>query len=81
MRRRWRWQWRPPVTFGSAQSTIHEKYSSPIFDTSKSPAPVPMSFSLASAVRWTIVAPVARAIRLLSVLRMRRITEMFALPR
>ena len=74
-RRRW-WRRRQAVS-----PTIHEKYSSPIFDTSKSPAPVPMSFSLASAVRWTIVAPVARAIRLLSVLRMRRITEMFALPR
>mmetsp|Transcript_10364 Transcript_10364/g.36110 ORF Transcript_10364/g.36110 Transcript_10364/m.36110 type:complete len:240 (+) Transcript_10364:846-1565(+) len=51
------------------------KYSSPIFCTSKIPAPVPMSLSLISSTRLTIVAPTARAIRLLSVFRNRRIAD------
>ena len=66
---------------GASQSTIHVKYSSPIFCTSKRPQPVPMSFSVSSEVRWTMVAPHARAMRLLSVLRTRRMTEMLALSR
>mmetsp|Transcript_7409 Transcript_7409/g.12508 ORF Transcript_7409/g.12508 Transcript_7409/m.12508 type:complete len:217 (+) Transcript_7409:319-969(+) len=66
---------------GASQSTIHVKYVSPIFCTSKRPQPLPMSFSWISEVRCTIVAPVARATRLLSVLRTRRNTEMFAFCR
>mmetsp|Transcript_17862 Transcript_17862/g.50310 ORF Transcript_17862/g.50310 Transcript_17862/m.50310 type:complete len:251 (+) Transcript_17862:620-1372(+) len=66
---------------GSLQSTINAKNSSPIFFTSNSPAPVPMSLSLASSVRCTMVAPHARAMRLLSVLRSRRMAEMPARAR
>mmetsp|Transcript_9827 Transcript_9827/g.18353 ORF Transcript_9827/g.18353 Transcript_9827/m.18353 type:complete len:213 (+) Transcript_9827:511-1149(+) len=66
---------------GSLQSTMKVKKSSPILTTSKRPAPVPMSLSWISSVRWTMVAPVARAIRLLSVLRRRRMAEMPALTR
>jgi hypothetical protein len=54
---------------------MKEKNSSPILTTSNSPAPVPMSDSLISSGRWTMVAPHARAMRLLSVLRRRRIAE------
>mmetsp|Transcript_5198 Transcript_5198/g.19448 ORF Transcript_5198/g.19448 Transcript_5198/m.19448 type:complete len:246 (-) Transcript_5198:983-1720(-) len=56
---------------GSSQSTKKEKYSSPSFSTLNNPAPVPMSSSLNSSTRCTIVAPVALAILLLSVLRTR----------
>mmetsp|Transcript_15100 Transcript_15100/g.40497 ORF Transcript_15100/g.40497 Transcript_15100/m.40497 type:complete len:218 (+) Transcript_15100:232-885(+) len=64
--------------FGDAQSTMYEKYSSPILRTSKSPALVPTSDSFRSSGRLTIVAPVARAMRLLSVLRSRRMQDTFA---
>lgn len=47
--------------------------------TSNRPAAVPMSLSRISSVRLTMVAPQARAIRLLSVLRRRRMAEMPAL--
>mmetsp|Transcript_5841 Transcript_5841/g.19877 ORF Transcript_5841/g.19877 Transcript_5841/m.19877 type:complete len:502 (-) Transcript_5841:120-1625(-) len=66
---------------GSLQSTMKEKYSSPIFFTSKRPAPVPMSDSDASSGRCTMVAPQQRAMRLLSVLRRRRMAVMPALER
>mmetsp|Transcript_22306 Transcript_22306/g.26832 ORF Transcript_22306/g.26832 Transcript_22306/m.26832 type:complete len:222 (+) Transcript_22306:452-1117(+) len=67
--------------FGSSQSTTKEKYSSPSFSTLNRPAFVPMSLSLSSSTRCTIVAPQARAILLLSVLRIRRIAEIPALER
>ena len=54
-------------------------HSSPIFSMLKRPHFVPMSDSLRSSKRLTMVAPTARAIRLLSDLRTRRIAEMFAL--
>ena len=59
---------------GSLYPSIKVKYSSPIFLTSKSPAAVPISSSLISSVRLTIVAPHARATRRLSVLRSRLMT-------
>mmetsp|Transcript_17104 Transcript_17104/g.49580 ORF Transcript_17104/g.49580 Transcript_17104/m.49580 type:complete len:204 (+) Transcript_17104:939-1550(+) len=67
--------------FGSWQSTKKVKYSSPILVTSKRPQRVPTSVSLISSGRFTMVAPQARAMRLLSVLRMRRSTVMPALTR
>mmetsp|Transcript_23886 Transcript_23886/g.58543 ORF Transcript_23886/g.58543 Transcript_23886/m.58543 type:complete len:249 (+) Transcript_23886:245-991(+) len=66
---------------GSTQSTKNVKYSSPSFSTLNSPAPVPMSSSLSSSTRCTMVAPVARAMRLLSVLRTRRSAVMPALQK
>mmetsp|Transcript_17165 Transcript_17165/g.44401 ORF Transcript_17165/g.44401 Transcript_17165/m.44401 type:complete len:451 (+) Transcript_17165:254-1606(+) len=66
---------------GESQSTKKVKYSSPILVTSNSPQPVPTSDSFASSGRLTILAPVARAMRLLSVLRMRRKTVTPALTR
>lgn len=54
-------------------------YSSPSFSMLKSPQRVPMSDSRRSSRRLTIVAPTARAIRLVSDLRTRRRAEMFAL--
>mmetsp|Transcript_56702 Transcript_56702/g.94101 ORF Transcript_56702/g.94101 Transcript_56702/m.94101 type:complete len:323 (+) Transcript_56702:1282-2250(+) len=57
---------------GSRHSSMNTKYSSPTFRTSISPHCVPTSQSCSSSVRCTMVAPVARAIRLLSVLRHRR---------
>mmetsp|Transcript_16990 Transcript_16990/g.50708 ORF Transcript_16990/g.50708 Transcript_16990/m.50708 type:complete len:257 (-) Transcript_16990:1009-1779(-) len=66
---------------GSLQSTMKVKNSSPILRTSNSPARVPMSDSRISSGRCTMVAPVARAIRLLSDLRRRRMAEMPALVR
>mmetsp|Transcript_13714 Transcript_13714/g.42884 ORF Transcript_13714/g.42884 Transcript_13714/m.42884 type:complete len:204 (+) Transcript_13714:543-1154(+) len=66
---------------GASQSTKNVKYSSPIFATSKRPQPVPTSDSLSSSGRLTIVAPTARAMRLLSVLRIRRRTVTPALTR
>mmetsp|Transcript_35197 Transcript_35197/g.99642 ORF Transcript_35197/g.99642 Transcript_35197/m.99642 type:complete len:320 (-) Transcript_35197:1151-2110(-) len=62
--------------FGSSQSMTNAKYSSPIFLTSNSPALVPMSSARISSGRLTIVAPQARAMRLLSVLRRRRMALM-----
>uniref|UniRef100_A0A7C9CJN7 Uncharacterized protein n=1 Tax=Opuntia streptacantha TaxID=393608 RepID=A0A7C9CJN7_OPUST len=53
--------------FGSLQSTINAKNSSPIFLTSKSPAPVPTSDSCSSSGLFTMTAPHALAILLLSV--------------
>mmetsp|Transcript_30437 Transcript_30437/g.54517 ORF Transcript_30437/g.54517 Transcript_30437/m.54517 type:complete len:271 (-) Transcript_30437:792-1604(-) len=64
---------------GSAQSTMKEKYSSPIFFTSNSPAIVPTSSGRISSGRLMMVAPQARAMRLLSVLRSRRMALMPAL--
>mmetsp|Transcript_10946 Transcript_10946/g.45990 ORF Transcript_10946/g.45990 Transcript_10946/m.45990 type:complete len:227 (+) Transcript_10946:247-927(+) len=66
---------------GSSQSTKNVKYSSPSFSTLNKPAPVPMSSSRSSSTRCTMVAPVARAMRLLSVLRTRRSATMPALVR
>mmetsp|Transcript_38019 Transcript_38019/g.96161 ORF Transcript_38019/g.96161 Transcript_38019/m.96161 type:complete len:264 (-) Transcript_38019:681-1472(-) len=66
---------------GALQSTTKEKNSSPILTTSNRPAPVPMSLSRISSVLCTMVAPHARAMRLLSVLRRRRMAEMPALVR
>mmetsp|Transcript_601 Transcript_601/g.2479 ORF Transcript_601/g.2479 Transcript_601/m.2479 type:complete len:221 (-) Transcript_601:965-1627(-) len=66
---------------GSLQSTMKVKYSSPIFSTLNKPAPVPMSDSRSSSTRETTVAPAARAMRLLSVLRTRRNAVMPALER
>ena len=42
---------------GSLHCSMKEKYSSPVFLTLKSPAPVPMSSSLISSVLLTMVAP------------------------
>ncbi|KAI4351938.1 hypothetical protein L6164_006237 [Bauhinia variegata] len=53
--------------FGSLQSTINAKNSSPIFLTSNNPAPVPTSDSCNSSGLFTITAPHALAILLLSV--------------
>ena len=58
-----------------------QAYSSPIFSILKSPHFVPMSDSRRSSKRLTMVAPVARAMRLLSDLRTRRMAETFALYR
>lgn len=57
------------------------KYSSPIFSISKRPHCVPTSDSWMSSTRLMMVAPVARAIRLLSVLRTRRRAVMLALTK
>ncbi|KFM23668.1 hypothetical protein F751_3884 [Auxenochlorella protothecoides] len=65
----------------TSQSTMNVQNSSPILRTSNRPAPVPMSRSVASSGRDTMVAPAARAMRLLSVLRRRRMAEMPALVR
>lgn len=46
---------------GSLQSVMKAKYSSPIFFTSKSLAPVPTSSSRSSSVRLTMRAPQALA--------------------
>ncbi|KAL2947339.1 hypothetical protein AAZX31_20G063700 [Glycine max] len=51
---------------GSLQSTIYAKYSSPILLTSNNPAPVPTSDSCNSSGLFTITAPQAFAILLLS---------------
>ena len=66
---------------GSSQSTMNVKYSSPIFSTLNKPAPVPISDSRISSTLDTMVAPAARAMRLLSVLRTRRNAVMPALAR
>mmetsp|Transcript_10356 Transcript_10356/g.26559 ORF Transcript_10356/g.26559 Transcript_10356/m.26559 type:complete len:238 (+) Transcript_10356:362-1075(+) len=66
---------------GSTQSITKLKYSSPIFFTSNSPAMVPTSSGRISSGRLTMVAPAARAMRLLSVLRRRRMALMPALIR
>jgi hypothetical protein len=57
------------------------KYSSPILEISNRPHSVPMSEAVAAKTELTMVAPVARAIRLLSVLRTRRMAVMFSLTR
>mmetsp|Transcript_6548 Transcript_6548/g.9534 ORF Transcript_6548/g.9534 Transcript_6548/m.9534 type:complete len:222 (-) Transcript_6548:1004-1669(-) len=67
--------------FGFLHCSMYVKYSSPILRISKRPAPVPMSSSQISSVRLTMVAPVARAMRLASVLRMRRMALMPALTK
>mmetsp|Transcript_14467 Transcript_14467/g.25314 ORF Transcript_14467/g.25314 Transcript_14467/m.25314 type:complete len:220 (+) Transcript_14467:102-761(+) len=67
--------------FGSLHSSRKTKYSSPILRTSKRPHPVPTSDSWISSGRDTMVAPVARATRLLSVFRRRRKAVMFAFRR
>jgi len=54
-------------------SVMKVKYSSPNFLISNNPASVPISDSDNSSVRDFIVAPHARAMRKLSVLRTRRI--------
>ena len=56
-------------------------YSSPIFSMLNSPHRVPISDSRRSSTRFTIVAPTARAMRLLSDLRTRRSAETFALAK
>mmetsp|Transcript_4233 Transcript_4233/g.12171 ORF Transcript_4233/g.12171 Transcript_4233/m.12171 type:complete len:232 (-) Transcript_4233:716-1411(-) len=66
---------------GSSHSVMKVKYSSPIFLIEKRPHFVPTMFSVSSSVRLQICAPVTRAMRLLSVFLMRRITEIFALSR
>mmetsp|Transcript_8534 Transcript_8534/g.19377 ORF Transcript_8534/g.19377 Transcript_8534/m.19377 type:complete len:324 (-) Transcript_8534:1002-1973(-) len=66
---------------GSLHSVRKAKYSEPIFFTSKRPQRVPTSSGRISSGRCTMVAPVARAIRLLSVLRIRRKAVMLALTR
>ena len=53
--------------FGFSHSVRKVKYSSPIFLISKRPHLVPTSSSFSSSGRWTMVAPTAFAIRLLSV--------------
>mmetsp|Transcript_95723 Transcript_95723/g.249366 ORF Transcript_95723/g.249366 Transcript_95723/m.249366 type:complete len:418 (-) Transcript_95723:500-1753(-) len=63
---------------GSLHSVMKVKYSSPICLILKRPAPVPMECSVNSSVRLQMEAPVTRAMRLLSVLRTRLMTEMFA---
>lgn len=66
---------------GSLHFVRKVKYSSPILEISKSPQCVPMSEAVAVKTEFTIVAPVARETRLLSVLRTRRIAVMLALTR
>mmetsp|Transcript_69074 Transcript_69074/g.194764 ORF Transcript_69074/g.194764 Transcript_69074/m.194764 type:complete len:205 (+) Transcript_69074:582-1196(+) len=66
---------------GSSHCVRNEKYSSPTFLISKSPHLVPTLDSVSSSVRLLTLAPVTRAIRLLSVFRTRRTTEMFAFSR
>ncbi|EDZ71237.1 hypothetical protein AWRI1631_101910 [Saccharomyces cerevisiae AWRI1631] len=52
--------------FGSLQLSKNEKYSSPIISTLNNPQFVPTSLSFKSSTRLTMVAPVTRAILLLS---------------
>mmetsp|Transcript_15616 Transcript_15616/g.28389 ORF Transcript_15616/g.28389 Transcript_15616/m.28389 type:complete len:241 (-) Transcript_15616:680-1402(-) len=66
---------------GSLHSSKKAKYSSPILRISKRPQFVPMSLSWISSVRDTIVAPVARATRLLSVFLNRRNAVILALAK
>mmetsp|Transcript_27506 Transcript_27506/g.82914 ORF Transcript_27506/g.82914 Transcript_27506/m.82914 type:complete len:329 (-) Transcript_27506:137-1123(-) len=67
--------------FGSSHCVMYVKYSSPIFLIWKRPHLEPTMCSESSSVRLQIWAPVTRAMRLLSVFRMRRMTEMFALSK
>mmetsp|Transcript_67002 Transcript_67002/g.143304 ORF Transcript_67002/g.143304 Transcript_67002/m.143304 type:complete len:271 (-) Transcript_67002:768-1580(-) len=67
--------------FGSSHAVRKVKYSSAIFLMEKCPHLVPTIESASSSVRLQIVAPVTRAMRLLSVFRMRRMTDMFAFRR
>jgi hypothetical protein len=57
------------------KSTLYLTHSSPIFSMLKRPHFVPTSDSLRSSTRLTMVAPTAKAMRLLSDLRTRRIAE------
>mmetsp|Transcript_60046 Transcript_60046/g.167555 ORF Transcript_60046/g.167555 Transcript_60046/m.167555 type:complete len:205 (+) Transcript_60046:543-1157(+) len=66
---------------GSSHCVRYTKYSSPIFLTLNRPQRVPTFASVSSSVRLQTEAPLTRAIRLLSVLRTRRMTEMFAFRR
>lgn len=61
---------------GDLQSSRKVKYSSPSFSMWNRPHPVPTSESRRSSTRLTIVAPTARAIRLLSDFLTRRIAVM-----
>lgn len=67
--------------FGDVHSVRNVKYSSPIFSMWNSPHWVPTSDSRRSSTRLTMVAPTARAIRLLSDLRTRRRAVMLAFRR
>jgi hypothetical protein len=71
----------PATQGGSASRARGATHSSPNFRISNKPQPVPMSLSCSSSVRDTMVAPHTRAMRLLSVLRMRRMAEMLAFSR
>jgi hypothetical protein len=66
---------------GFLHSVRKVKYSSPILEISNRPHCVPMSDSAAAKTELTMVAPVARATRLLSVLRTRRMAVMLCLTR
>lgn len=65
--------------FGVEHSVRYVKYSSPIFSMLNNPHFVPTSDSRRSSTRLTMVAPTARAMRLLSDFRTRRRVETFAL--
>mmetsp|Transcript_112557 Transcript_112557/g.363561 ORF Transcript_112557/g.363561 Transcript_112557/m.363561 type:complete len:219 (-) Transcript_112557:755-1411(-) len=64
--------------FGSWHCVRKVKYSSPIFFTEKRPHLLPTMDSASSSTRLQTRAPVTRAMRLLSVFRTRRMTEMLA---
>jgi len=66
---------------GEAHFSKKVKYSSPSFSMLNRPHSVPTSESRRSSTRLTMVAPTARAIRLLSDFRTRRIAVMLALSR
>ncbi|ANB12099.1 hypothetical protein AWJ20_335 [Sugiyamaella lignohabitans] len=66
---------------GSSHSVKNVKYSSPMSSILNKPHWVPMSDSRISSTRFTIVAPVALAIRLLSPLRTLRRAEILAFNR
>mmetsp|Transcript_45497 Transcript_45497/g.114561 ORF Transcript_45497/g.114561 Transcript_45497/m.114561 type:complete len:205 (-) Transcript_45497:718-1332(-) len=72
---------RTEQALGSSHCVMKVKYSSPIFLIWKSPHLLPTIDSVNSSVRLQIIAPVQRAMRLLSVFLIRRITEMFAFKR
>mmetsp|Transcript_115464 Transcript_115464/g.367201 ORF Transcript_115464/g.367201 Transcript_115464/m.367201 type:complete len:204 (-) Transcript_115464:772-1383(-) len=66
---------------GSSHSVMKAKYSSPIFLIWNRPHLLPTDASVNSSVRLQMEAPVTRAMRLLSVFRILRTTEMLALSR
>ena len=66
---------------GDLHSSRNVKYSSPSFSMWNKPHSVPTSVSLKSSTLLTMVAPTARAIRLLSDFRTRRRAVMLALRR